>query len=155
MSTAHTAAPDVIVPVLYDRLIGALRRAAVECATKRVSELALEIEAASGAVYELLGTLNFREGGELTPRLAALYGYFASEILVLSHSADERSIDQLREMVEILSGQWRRDDKDERQHYLRNALLENPVPQSASAESIHTRTKLSASMPIQHAGGTS
>lgn len=101
--------PDRAVPAMYERLIGALRRAADGCAANDTSVLKHEMEAASATVFELLGTLNFRDGGELTPRLAALYGYFASEILVLGHSADRDALDRLIEMVEILNGQWTRD----------------------------------------------
>ena len=105
-------APDRLVPAMYERLIGALRRAAEACSTGNLRLLKGEMEAASSTVFELLGTLNFKEGGELTPRLAALYGYFASEILVLGHAADRESLDRLIEMVEILSGQWSRTEKE-------------------------------------------
>lgn len=104
--------PDRLVPAMYERLIGALRRAAEACSGGNASVLKGEMEAASATVFELLGTLNFKEGGELTPRLAALYGYFASEILVLGHSADRESLDRLIEMVEILNGQWSRSAKE-------------------------------------------
>ncbi|MDB4917304.1 MAG: Flagellar protein FliS [Gemmatimonadetes bacterium] len=103
--------PDLTVPAMYERLIGALRRAADACSAKEAVTLKSEMEAASTTVFELLGTLNFRDGGELTPRLAALYGYFASEILILGHSADRESLDRLIEMVDVLNGQWTRESR--------------------------------------------
>lgn len=103
--------PERLVPAMYERLIGALRRAAAACVSRNTATFKIEMEAASATVFELLGTLNFRDGGELTPRLAALYGYFASEILVLGHSADKEPLDRLIEMVEILNGQWSRDGR--------------------------------------------
>ena len=105
-------APEHLVPAMYARLIGALRRAAEAWTAGNSSVLKGEMEAASSTVFELLGTLNFKDGGELTPRLAALYGYFASEILVLVHAADRESLDRLIEMVEILNGQWSKTDKE-------------------------------------------
>jgi flagellin-specific chaperone FliS len=66
-----------------------------------------ELDGALSLVFSLLGTLNYKDGGELAPRLGALYGYFASEILVLMHAMDAASLDRVIEMVDILSGQWR------------------------------------------------
>jgi hypothetical protein len=46
----------------------------------------------------------------LAPRLAALYGFFASELLVISRTADREQIGRLLDMVTVLSGSWRTDD---------------------------------------------
>ena len=127
----EVASPARVVPVMYDRLMRALRRAARAHTSSDTSTLKHELEVASAIVFELLGTLDFREGGELTPRLAALYGYFASEILVLGHTPDLESLDRLVEMVEILSGQWQRDVRNRREDYLRH-VLRTPVESHAA-----------------------
>jgi flagellin-specific chaperone FliS len=46
-------------------------------------------------------------GGKLALGLGALYGYPASEILVLMHAMDNDAVLRVIEMVDILNGQWR------------------------------------------------
>jgi flagellin-specific chaperone FliS len=103
----EAAAPDRAIPATYDRLCSALRGALESHAAGDPVQVKHELDAALSLVFSLLGTLNYKEGGELAPRLGALYGYFASEILVLMHAMDTASLDRVIEMVDILNGQWR------------------------------------------------
>ncbi len=98
---------DRAIPATYDRLCAALRSANTAQAAGDPLRVKQELDAALSLVFSLLGTLNYKEGGELAPRLGALYGYFASEILVLMHSPDADSLARVIEMVDILNGQWR------------------------------------------------
>lgn len=106
-------APDRAIPATYDRLCTALKSAARAQAAGEPLLVKQELDGALSLVFSLLGTLNYKEGGELAPRLGALYGYFASEILVLMHAMDPVSLDRVIEMVDILSGQWRSSPSDD------------------------------------------
>src|SRR5471030_825241 len=110
----ESAPANRVVPALYDQLSQSLRRADSANVEGDVTSVKRELHSASTLVFELLATLNFRQGGELTPRLAALYGYFASEILSMGRSADNESLQRLIEMVDMLSGQWHAETQ--RQH---------------------------------------
>ncbi len=100
-------APDHAIPATYERLCESLRGAARAQAASDPARAKQELDSALSLVFSLLGTLNYKGGGELAPRLGALYGYFASEILVLMHAMDTASLERVIEMVGILNGQWR------------------------------------------------
>lgn len=100
-------APDRAIPATYDRLCAALHGAARAQGAGDALLVKQELDGALSLVFTLLGTLNYKDGGELAPRLGALYGYFASEILVLMHTPDAEALQRVIEMVDILNGQWR------------------------------------------------
>ncbi|MEO7085980.1 MAG: flagellar protein FliS [Gemmatimonadaceae bacterium] len=60
------------------------------------------LEAASAIVFDLLYSLDFKRGGELVPRLAALYGYIGNELLDVSRTRDREQLEHLRDMVTTL-----------------------------------------------------
>ena len=64
------------------------------------------LEAASAIVFDLLYSLDFKRGGELVPRLAALYGYIGNELLNVSRTGDRDQLDHLRDMITTLQGSW-------------------------------------------------
>ena len=105
-------APDRAIPATYDRLCAALRSATQARTAGDPLQVKQELDAALSHVFSLLGTLNYKDGGELAPRLGALYGYFASEILVLMHAPDVDGLERVIEMVNILNGQWRSSSGD-------------------------------------------
>jgi flagellar protein FliS len=110
---ASPAQPPVtgwLVPVLYERLSQALRLAEVAIVAGDAAGKSAALERASAVVFELLAAVDFQRGGELAPRLAALYGFFASELLVIGRTADREQLGRLIDMVTVLSGSWRNDD---------------------------------------------
>ncbi len=98
------------VPALYDRLGQALRLADAAMAAGDPVVRSAQLERASSVVFELLASVDFQQGGELAPRLAALYGFFASELLVVGRSGERTQLARLLDMVDVLSGSWRSDD---------------------------------------------
>lgn len=98
------------VPALYDRLGQALRLADAAIAAGDLSVRSAQLERASSVVFELLASVDFQQGGELAPRLAALYGFFASELLAVGRSGERAQLARLVDMVEVLNGSWRNDD---------------------------------------------
>ncbi len=98
------------VPVLYDRLGQALRLADAAMTAGDGLVKSVQLERASSVVYQLLGAVNFQDGGELAPRLAALYGFFASELLAVGRSGERAALTRLIDMADVLSGSWRDDE---------------------------------------------
>jgi flagellin-specific chaperone FliS len=69
------------------------------------------LEAASAIVFDLLYSLDFKRGGELVPRLAALYGYIGNELLDVARTRDKDQLEHLRDMVTTLQSSWQRPDR--------------------------------------------
>ncbi len=64
------------------------------------------LEEASGVVFDLLYSLDFKNGGELVPRLAALYGYIANELLSVSRTGNRTNLHHLHDMIATLKQSW-------------------------------------------------
>jgi flagellin-specific chaperone FliS len=64
------------------------------------------LEEASGIVFDLLYSLDFKNGGELVPRLAALYGYIGNELLNVGRTGDKVQLRHLRDMIATLRQSW-------------------------------------------------
>jgi flagellin-specific chaperone FliS len=100
-------APDDAIPVTCERLQVALQGAARAHGAGDPVLVKQELDGALSLVVSLLGTLNYKPGGEYAPRLADLLGYFVSEILVLMHAMDADALARLIEMMDVVNGQWR------------------------------------------------
>lgn len=64
------------------------------------------LEEASAVVFDLLYSLDFKNGGELVPRLAALYGYIANELLTISRTGNRHNLHDVYEMIATLRQSW-------------------------------------------------
>lgn len=94
------------VPEMYGRLADALRIADAAIVSRDVPAKLSGLDVATAVVFDLFAALDFEGGGELAPRLAALYSYFASEILYVSRSEDRQQIRGLLDMIGVLTGTW-------------------------------------------------
>lgn len=98
--------PGWLVILLYEHLLSHLRKAKVQMGNRDIEGKGASLEKASSIVVELLATLNTEKGGEVATRLAALYAYFADEILRISLRSDMGSLDKLIAMVSDLHESW-------------------------------------------------
>jgi len=94
------------VPDQYERLLANLARADRDLQATEPGGRSSHLEEASTIVFDLLYSLDFRNGGELVPRLAALYGYFANELLAVGRSRDRAQLGRLRDMIAALRQSW-------------------------------------------------
>jgi flagellin-specific chaperone FliS len=97
---------DVGVPEQYDQLLNHLTRAEQELAAGGSAGRSRHLEEASGIVFDLLYALDFRRGGELVPRLAALYGYIGNQLLNVGRTGDLVQLAHLRDMIATLKQSW-------------------------------------------------
>jgi flagellar biosynthetic protein FliS len=98
--------PDAGIPAQYERLLVHLTRAEAELTAGDSVGRSRELEEASGIVFDLLYALDFRRGGELVPRLAALYGYIGNQLLNIGRTGDVSELAHVRDMVETLQRSW-------------------------------------------------
>lgn len=94
------------IPDQYELLLGKIARAEREFEAEGVGGRSLHLEEASGIVFDLLYSLDFKTGGELVPRLAGLYGYIANELLSVGRTRDKAQLAHLRDMITTLRQSW-------------------------------------------------
>jgi len=95
-----------LVPLMYEHLLVGLKRASKQIQERDITGKADSVEKASGILYELLGSLNFEEGGEIASRLASLYTYFLKELTEASRTLEADRLEPLIEMVSSLHEAW-------------------------------------------------
>ena len=93
---------DPSIPDQYDQLLTHLAGAEHELEAGGPAGHCRHLEEASGIVFDLLYALDFRHGGELVPRLAALYGYIGNQLLNIGRSRDRVQLVHLRDMIATL-----------------------------------------------------
>jgi flagellin-specific chaperone FliS len=102
------AVPDSSVPIQYELLLRKLALAERELEVGDTGGRSGHLEEASGIVFDLLYSLDFKHGGELVPRLAALYGYIGNELLNVGRTGDSVQLGHLRDMITTLKQSWTR-----------------------------------------------
>ena len=102
---ARGAGAELTVPDQYELLLAKLARAERELKDEPNGR-GSELEEASGIVFDLLYSLDFRAGGEVAPRLAALYGYIANELLTIGRNHDRAQLNHVRDIVATLHKSW-------------------------------------------------
>jgi flagellar biosynthetic protein FliS len=100
------AALDSGIPVQYELLLRKLASAERELESGDLRGRSGNLEEASGIVFDLLYSLDFKNGGELVPRLAALYGYIGNELLNVGRTGDRAQLAHLRDMIATLRQSW-------------------------------------------------
>lgn len=97
---------EQLVVLLYEHLLVCLRRAAIQIHNRDYEGKAASFEKASDILYELLASLNLEAGGELASRLAALYGWFITEIGDVSRTLDRERLERMIAIVGNLHDAW-------------------------------------------------
>jgi flagellin-specific chaperone FliS len=97
---------DGSIPEQYDRLMSHLALAEGELEADGSGGRSRHLEEASGIVFDLLYALDFRRGGELVPRLAALYGYIGNQLLNVGRTGDRVQLAHMRDMIATLKRSW-------------------------------------------------
>lgn len=105
MSDTSATVAEPTIPDQYELLLAKLAHAERELEDGQ-SGRSGHIEEASGIVFDLLYSLDFKGGGELVPRLAALYGYIANELLQVGRTGDRARLAHLRDMITSLRQSW-------------------------------------------------
>jgi flagellin-specific chaperone FliS len=101
-----TTVPEQNVPQQYELLLGKLASAEKDFEAGADAGRSTHLEEASGIVFDLLYSLDFRHGGELVPRLAAVYGYIANQLLAVGKTRDKAQLLHLRDMITTLRQSW-------------------------------------------------
>lgn len=95
-----------LVPELYTALESSLGLIDSAIAWGDADGKSQALEAAMAIVFDLIASVDFERGGELAPRLAALYGFFSSELLFIARFDGREQLRALQDMLAVLRGTW-------------------------------------------------
>lgn len=98
---------QALVPLLYERLLFHLRAAADCIDAGDLDGKSTHLERALAILFELIGGLDFRRGGEIAPRLSALYSWFTTQLVEIGATLDTELLARIATMVEELHAAWR------------------------------------------------
>lgn len=105
-SRVMSSTPVELIVMLHEQLLADLRGAAIAIDAGNLEAKASRIQSANDVVFELLSSLDRTSGGEVSDRLAALYGYMISRIGDASRTLDTAPLKEVAEHVESLLSAW-------------------------------------------------
>ena len=98
-STAQEASPYQLVAMLFQKLLGNIATAKGAISQNNFDKKGTELSNAIAIIGVLEGSLDFKQGGEVSENLASLYKFCSEELLVASTNNDS---DKLEEVIQIL-----------------------------------------------------
>lgn len=96
-----------LVVLLYERLLADLEGAALAMRSGDLTTKAQRLQRATDVLFELLASLDHERGGEVSQRLAALYGYMISRLADASRTRDASILEELSRHASALLSAWR------------------------------------------------
>ncbi|MEM7416452.1 MAG: flagellar export chaperone FliS [Gemmatimonadota bacterium] len=105
-SRVMSSTPVELVVMLHERLLADLRGAVIAIDADNLDAKASRIQSANDVIFELLSSLDRSAGGEVSDRLAALYGYMIQRIGDASRTLDVRPLKEVEGHVESLLEAW-------------------------------------------------
>lgn len=106
LEAVSAASAAQLTPERYEKLLAKLAEAAPELDRLDGPNQNSHLEEASAIIFDLLYSLDFRQGGELVPRLAALYGYIASQLLLIGKTRSRTDLEHIGDIVRSLKESW-------------------------------------------------
>ncbi|ALO34275.1 flagellar export chaperone FliS [Colwellia sp. MT41] len=98
-STAQQASPYQLVAMLFQKLLGNIATAKGAISQNNFDKKGTELSNAIAIIGVLEGSLDFKQGGEISNNLASLYRFCSEQLLVASTNND---VDKLEEIIQIL-----------------------------------------------------
>ena len=98
-STAQQASPYQLVAMLFQKLLGNIATAKGAISQNDFAKKGSEISNAIAIIGVLEGSLDFKQGGEVSENLASLYKFCSEQLLIASTRNDS---DKLEEIIKIL-----------------------------------------------------
>ncbi|TWX54131.1 flagellar export chaperone FliS [Colwellia hornerae] len=98
-STAQQASPYQLVAMLFQKLLGNIATAKGAISQKNYDLKGTELSNAIAIIGVLEGSLDFKQGGEVSQNLASLYKYCSEQLLTASTNNDP---DKLEEIIQVL-----------------------------------------------------
>lgn len=101
-----STSPERLVPLMYEHLLVNLRRGGMFIRKGDIDGKFTSLAKSADIISELLGSLDHEVGGDLSARLAGLYGFWMKEIAIAGRDLDAGRLDRVAEMVASLTETW-------------------------------------------------
>ena len=95
----RSASPGQLVVIVYDHLLVSLRRARIAMEAGNIELRSTTLAKCRAAVEELLGGLDFAQGGGIAKNLGSLYAFLLTELVDLGMRPDPKRLDRLTGIV--------------------------------------------------------
>jgi flagellar protein FliS len=106
-SEVLSATPTELTVLLYEQLLADLKAAAISLRSNQPEIARNKSQHASDVLLELLNSLNFDLGGEVSERLDAIYRYMLSTVSKAVRAQNPASLDHVSDLVDDLLDAWR------------------------------------------------
>ena len=94
-----SASPGQLVVMLYDHLLLQFRRARIGIEKGDVATRQAALEKSRAVLGELLGTLDYQQGGEIARQLSGIYAFLLAELLDIGLHPRAERLDPLSAIV--------------------------------------------------------
>lgn len=101
-----SSSPERLIPLMYEKLLVSLKRGALCIERGDIEGKYESLGRAQDIVHELLGSLDYEQGGDIARRLASLYVFWAKEVSEASRRLQPARISKVAEMVSDLHESW-------------------------------------------------
>jgi flagellar protein FliS len=101
-----SATPLELVVILYDEAIQSVRTARGHLRAGEIRPRSRAVSRAVGILMELEGSLNFEAGGELSRRLAGVYGYMRTTLLDANLRQTDEGLGTAEQLLVSLREAW-------------------------------------------------
>ncbi|WP_052098926.1 flagellar export chaperone FliS [Paenibacillus stellifer] len=102
----QTASPHRLTLMLYNGAIQFAGKAREAMLANNISDTNLYLQKSQDIIYELLSSLNIKEGGELAANLKNLYFYMIDRLIESNIQKKSSGIDEVVSMLEELKSAW-------------------------------------------------
>jgi flagellar protein FliS len=105
-STAQQASPYQLVAMLFQKLLDNIATAKGAISQKNYEKKGTELSNAIAIIGVLEGSLDFKQGGEISENLAALYKFCSEQLFVASANNDEDKLDEVIQILLPIKAGW-------------------------------------------------
>jgi flagellar protein FliS len=105
-TTAQQASPYQLVAMLFQKLLGNIATAKGAILQDNFEKKGTELSNAISIIGVLEGSLDFKQGGEVSENLAALYRFCSEELLAASINNDPEKLDEVIQILLPIKSGW-------------------------------------------------
>ncbi len=105
-SAVLTAPPERLVVMLYDGARRFLHQAAAAMRAGQIETAHVKLRRAEDIIAHLRDSLDHEQGGDIAPRLAALYGFWLHQLLQARFDRDATKLESVSGMLAQLRESW-------------------------------------------------
>jgi len=105
-STAQQASPYQLVAMLFQKLLGNIATAKGAISQNNFDKKGTELSNAIAIISVLEGSLDFKQGGEISENLASLYKFCSEQLLVASTTNDSDKLDEIIQILLPIKAGW-------------------------------------------------